>query len=67
MQGLLYVPLKHHKKQVGESIILRFLAPLSRWWFFKTGTYSKPWHTVDGSEILHQLNLVVYPIIYKQQ
>ena len=22
-------------------------------------------HTVDGSEILHQLRLVVYPIIYK--
>jgi len=35
-------------------------------------TYSESWlcdtfncHTVDGSEILHQLRLVVYPIIYK--
>ena len=33
----------------------------------KTETVSKSYYrdTVDGSEILHQLRLVVYPIIYR--
>ena len=33
--------------------------------FANEGVGWKNWHIVDGSEILHQLRLAVYPIIYK--
>ena len=33
--------------------------------FISGPSYNTPSHTVDGSEILRQLRLVVYPIIYR--